>query len=82
MHGCNVAKNATLFWCRFRRRTLRPPPFSSMSRVREIPKWCLSAMMPPMTIMVDGYCMKLELRRGGDYVESGLALDAYRLQRK
>ena len=35
-------------------------------------------------IMVDGHrhCMHFELGRGSDHVESGLALDAYRLQGK
>ena len=44
----------------------------------------LSAVMAAVPIMVDGHrhCMYFELGRGSDYVESGLALDAYRLQGK
>ena len=40
--------------------------------------------MAAVPIMVDGHrhCMHFELGRGSDYVESGLALDAYRLQGK
>ena len=43
----------------------------------------LSASMAAMSIMAHGHhWMQLELGRGGNNVEAGLTLDAYRLQRK
>jgi hypothetical protein len=43
---------------------------------------CPLAIMTVMPIMVAGHSLQLELGRGSNHVEPGLALDAYRLQSK